>query len=239
MYKQLFEAAKNGDLQDVTKLVGLGVDVNAVDKYGDTTLHLATENGHAAIVEYLVTRGADVNTINEDGDTALHWAAYCGHAAIVELLVSNGADMTAVNKGGDTALHLAARYGHQEIAHYLDKAMEAKFTKLAAAAYAAYETHEVSGASTAGPLPESRRSAVLALISENDALRNRLGIKNGLEVKADFDICRLVEIAIKRREGTDTSLRADVEAEIDFRMEAARMLSDDIDVGNPMRPWRR
>ena len=217
MYKKLFDAAQSGDMPVVRNMVCRGVDVNARDCDGVTALHRAAKYGHAAIIEYLVGKGADVNAANEFGGTPLQWAAWKGYAAITEFLVSHGANMNTCNKNGDTALHLAAMNGHAAVVSILESAAQRSMP-------------------TNAP---DRRSAVIALISENDALRSRLGIKSGLEVKPDFDVSRLVEIAIKRRETSDTSLRADVEAEIDFQMEASRMLSDDIDVGNPMRPWRQ
>ena len=210
-------AAWNGHATIVEYLVDNGADVNASNWNGDTALRMAAENGHTKIVEHLVRKGVDVRTLNKNGDTALHWAAYKGFAPIIEFLVRNGADVSAVNKSGDTALTLASSRGKTAVVRILETAAQR----------------------SAPANVSDRRSAILALINENDGLRTRLGIKTGLEVKEEFDVDRLIEMAVKKRETTDPTLRADFEAEIDFHVEASTMLTDDNDVGNPMRPWRR
>ena len=180
MSQELMMAAKEGTLQEVTRLISKGTDVNTRNWYGSTALHLAASYGHADVVEYLISKGADLNAINRYDDTPLTSAVNYGHAAVVSILES------------------AAQRSSQD---------------------------NVS----------DRRSAILAIISENDSLRSRLGIKPGLEFKADFDLNRLLEIAIKKRDGTDPTLRSDVEGEINFQIEVSRMLCDNSEIGCSMR----
>ena len=79
----------------------------------------------------------------------------------------------------------------------------------------------------------------MALLAEDDTLRQRLGIKADLEVKPDFDIERLIRFSIKKRRSADPTLEADVEAGIEFHLMVAKMLENETEHGNPMRPWRR
>ena len=48
-----------------------GVDVNATNNYGGTTLHIAAKPGRTETVRVLVNEfGANVAIVNRDGDTA-------------------------------------------------------------------------------------------------------------------------------------------------------------------------
>ena len=124
LQQSLFRAIKNNDGHMVRSLVSEGVDVSAVNRYGETALHMAAMYGHAGIVRFLVSKGADVNALNRDGSTPLHWAAGHGHAAIVKFLVSKGADVNVSNKYGSTPLHWAAENGHAAIVKNLQEVVE-------------------------------------------------------------------------------------------------------------------
>merc|ERR1712005_95864 len=56
-------------------LVEAGADVNAVDKYGITALHLAFQQGHVEVGRLLLLNGADVNAVDSFNSTALCDAA--------------------------------------------------------------------------------------------------------------------------------------------------------------------
>ena len=74
----------SGDAQDpipqtialagVTLAVSMGIDVNAVDKLGETALHTAAYLGHDQVITYLVEHGASVNQRNKRNETALRIA---------------------------------------------------------------------------------------------------------------------------------------------------------------------
>ena len=56
----------------VSELIAKGAKVNAVDKYGKSTLHYAATENNIKIVGALLDAGADVNAVDEDGRSALH-----------------------------------------------------------------------------------------------------------------------------------------------------------------------
>ena len=61
----LLLAARNGDLSELRKAISKGVDVNTVNQYGQTPLHLAARYGHKEIVEYLIDK-AEVNAKDKE-----------------------------------------------------------------------------------------------------------------------------------------------------------------------------
>ena len=99
--KDIWEAAKQGDVEAVKQFIAADSDVNAKDGYGVTPLSWAALKGHKEIVELLIANGADVNT-NDWGGTPLHHAAT---KEIAELLIAKGADVNAKDEDGWTPLH--------------------------------------------------------------------------------------------------------------------------------------
>ena len=84
---ELIDAARDGDLTEVERLLEAGADVNWHNEWGSTALMW----GYTKIVELLVIAGADVNLEDNGGMTALMWAIEYGNAEIVELLLNAGA----------------------------------------------------------------------------------------------------------------------------------------------------
>ena len=72
----IWQAAAEGDTQLIKKHLSDGVNVNAKDERGWTSLHYSAGFGRKEIVELLITAGADVNAKEEDGDTPLDKAKY-------------------------------------------------------------------------------------------------------------------------------------------------------------------
>ena len=62
MNEDLLQAAREGNISQVTELIRKGADVNAKDdEYGFTSLIKAAANGHTNIVKLLLDKGADIN----------------------------------------------------------------------------------------------------------------------------------------------------------------------------------
>ncbi len=93
MFKKLFknetdiiEAASDGDLDGVAKLVSLGMDVNARDRWGWSALSMCGYGGHKQIARLLLDHGANLDNVDVDGDTPSSLAAQRGHAQLVIMI---------------------------------------------------------------------------------------------------------------------------------------------------------
>ncbi|KAL5470831.1 hypothetical protein EMCRGX_G028866 [Ephydatia muelleri] len=89
----LFIAAMKGDLEEVKRLLALGVDINESTKWGNTPLHAACYKGRTEIARLLLERGADLKRTTKAGITPLHLACFGRHADTVRLLLKYRADV--------------------------------------------------------------------------------------------------------------------------------------------------
>eukprot|EP00930_Biecheleria_cincta_P052518 TRINITY_DN3775_c0_g1_i1.p1 TRINITY_DN3775_c0_g1~~TRINITY_DN3775_c0_g1_i1.p1 ORF type:complete len:195 (+),score=32.44 TRINITY_DN3775_c0_g1_i1:75-659(+) len=105
----LMQAAHEGDLESVAKLLASEENVDQTDNFGWTALRFAARNGHADVVEALMAKGADKDSTSATGRTPLMSAAGNGHEQVVRLLIDSGADALATDKDGMTAYFLALR----------------------------------------------------------------------------------------------------------------------------------
>jgi ankyrin repeat protein len=91
----LLEAANEGDLVGLIKLVQKGVKITTTDKWDWTALHMAAYHGHENILIFLINEGLDVDARTFDNETPLDLALKKGHvriARIIEEVVKHRAD---------------------------------------------------------------------------------------------------------------------------------------------------
>ena len=90
-----------------------GVDPSAINKAGETILHLAALNSQTRLLRILLSRketSLRIDAKTNTGKTALHFAADFGSPVCVRLLLEAGADPDSVFGSKNlTALHVAAR----------------------------------------------------------------------------------------------------------------------------------
>jgi ankyrin repeat protein len=117
--RELRQASRENNLPEVCRLLSVGADVNAKDRYEWTPLHWACARGRVAVVNELRSRGANIEAKNNTGNTPLHIAASMDHLAIVKALLSGGANFLATNNNDHPPIHYAVRKGQSEVSKYL------------------------------------------------------------------------------------------------------------------------
>lgn len=115
----LYEAAENGDISGIDRLLGAGANVNcALDGDGSPLIGAARE-GRPAAVRLLLDRGADPNMPVPGDGNPLIMAAREGHANIVALLLDRGASIDQLVPADENALIQASGSGHLEVVKLL------------------------------------------------------------------------------------------------------------------------
>lgn len=105
--RDLWSAARAGDLQRLRALDVEGQDLDARDNLLLTALHWAATEDQAAACELLVELGADLEAKDGSAATPLISGAFWGSAAACEVLLARGADPEARNQDGTRAVDLA------------------------------------------------------------------------------------------------------------------------------------
>jgi ankyrin repeat protein/surface polysaccharide O-acyltransferase-like enzyme len=105
--RDLWSAARAGDLQRLRALDVEGQDLSARDDFQLTALHWAATEDQAAACELLVELGADLEARDGSASTPLISGAFWGSAAACEVLLARGADPEARNQDGTRAVDLA------------------------------------------------------------------------------------------------------------------------------------
>ncbi len=100
---KLFDAAKTGDVEQVSLLLKAGADPNARSPY-DAPLHVAARLGSVKLVTALIDAGADIELAGYGGARPLHAAALAGQGRIVSLLIALGAKAEATDNLDRTPL---------------------------------------------------------------------------------------------------------------------------------------
>jgi len=113
-------ALQRGDRTALARMLDEGADVNALDRYSETSLMRAAHGGRLDVVQLLIERGASLDHAAKHNLTALMLAVIAGHDAVVKALIAAGADLAVRGSGPPgfhekTALDLAQAAGHARI----------------------------------------------------------------------------------------------------------------------------
>ncbi len=107
MSGNLIEAVLGESIEEVTRELDAGTDVNERDRAGRTALIHAAVDGLEEIVRVLLVRSADPRAYDVRGWTALHFAVQDRHLAVVRLLLEAGADPNAQDANGNSPVFRA------------------------------------------------------------------------------------------------------------------------------------
>jgi ankyrin repeat protein len=98
IFDVLTSMVKKDSFQIVKLLIDKGVDIDAVDSFGNTALHYAVEKENLDLIELIIKSGCDVNkTLRHDNDTPLHYACFQKNRRVVSFLIKNGANRRLSN----------------------------------------------------------------------------------------------------------------------------------------------
>ena len=117
-HEDMEKAIVRRDAKAIIGLINSGMDINTVDKSGNTLLIHVIRHDIPDAFEFFLQRKAHFNARNHIGESALSIAAFLGRFNYVKRLVEAGAD---VNFYGWSPLTYAAFNGHAEIIEYLLK----------------------------------------------------------------------------------------------------------------------
>ena len=131
---RLFKASRNGDVEEVQRLLESGINPNVkravfpINSLCQNALCIAASNGNIEVVKLLLKFGADPNIQSSLGLTPLH-AARRGKNELVKQLINAGALPNIVDINGDTPLHLAVLAGSLNVVEVLlDAGADPKMT---------------------------------------------------------------------------------------------------------------
>jgi len=111
----MHNAAREGNVAELTKLLAQGSSVSTRDKHSRQPLHLSAWAGQLECCKVLVAEGADKGAAARDDTTALHFAAQKGHAEIARFLLNEGspARLCAATSRLKCALRLRCDWLHR------------------------------------------------------------------------------------------------------------------------------
>ena len=84
----LIDAAREGKLDEVQKMLAAGSQLTEHDEKGNMPLHVATYKKHLEVVNFFLENGVSPDVKNGEGSTALFIAAEKGYSKIVQALVA-------------------------------------------------------------------------------------------------------------------------------------------------------
>ncbi|QLE97116.1 ankyrin repeat domain-containing protein [Neptunomonas phycophila] len=116
LHRALMSIAKPPVLEMVQHLIACGVDVNAIDVYGNNSLHYAMKLKDANIVRVLLDAKVDVNHVNDEGVSPLREALLTKpyDYSSIQLLLEHGADVEQKVEGGISVKEFSATVANED-----------------------------------------------------------------------------------------------------------------------------
>ena len=115
----LFKAIReyeDAGMGPIDEALGSGIDINCVDKFGFTPLHLAIKNKNLPLVnKFLEVEGVDLNAKTKKGFAPIHVAAWKGELNTVQKLITKGCDINAKDTAGRNVWGVAHDWHHEEV----------------------------------------------------------------------------------------------------------------------------
>lgn len=108
-----------GYAEMVDLLVGMGSDVNALNRSKMSPLHTASIMNRPQVAQTLLTAGAKVDAKSAHAQTPLHVAAIRNRDEVVNILLKAGAKVNAKDQHGRTPVEWAALLNHSTIVEQL------------------------------------------------------------------------------------------------------------------------
>jgi ankyrin repeat protein/uncharacterized protein YjgD (DUF1641 family) len=159
----LLQAAKDGDVAELRRLVAAGINVDEQNAVGMTGLHWAAGYGHVEAIRVLVELGANKDAKTVGGGTPLHGAVGAGHLEAVKVLAECGANIAARDADGLTPLQLSVQFGHHQVAEVLRQLERAARTQQAAeTSERAHQAREAAERMAAELMEEEERKEAAA-----------------------------------------------------------------------------
>ena len=116
----LYWAARRGDVQAVSLLLGAGADRNSKNNRGTSILTAAIMSSNTECIWKILETGFNVNYQQKDGYTPLHHCCrYDVDISIIKALLNRGADRNAKTRLGHTPLMIATFNVHTATAEFL------------------------------------------------------------------------------------------------------------------------
>jgi ankyrin repeat protein len=115
----LCDACEAGNLILVERFIQRGANIDAINNFGQTPLHLACENGHENVAAFLIGKGVNVDVKDNNDKTPFHLACENGHENVAAFLIGKGVNVDVKDNNGQTPFHLACENGHENVAAFL------------------------------------------------------------------------------------------------------------------------
>lgn len=111
----LFDAATNGNVQQIGLLLRQGININIANNERETALHMAAARGHYSAVIYLVSHGANIHSRTIKNWLPIHHATRFRHANIANYLKQRGSSPHARTSDGLSAIDMARTIGDRRL----------------------------------------------------------------------------------------------------------------------------